>query len=60
MKYTFDGSDTEYFCTMFKIPENWSKQKRHLIRVRRINLKYFHIFFCHLQNKNVKMIFLKV
>ncbi|CAF1008830.1 unnamed protein product [Brachionus calyciflorus] len=31
--YTLDKSkDTEYFCTMFKLPVDWAKEKRHLIR----------------------------
>ena len=48
VKYTFDGADTDYHCTMFKLPDNWN-EKRHLIRVlflkliKNYNLNYF---FC--------------
>ncbi|RMZ99630.1 DBH-like monooxygenase 1, partial [Brachionus plicatilis] len=33
VNYTFDGlKDTVYHCAMFKLPDSWIKEKRHLIR----------------------------
>ena len=32
-KATVDSAKTDYYCHIFKTPEDWSITKRHLIRV---------------------------